>query len=196
MPPMAAAALALDPAPDALVLDDGSRVEPRDGGVTIVAPDGAVVLSYRDGQTTVHAPDVRLTAERTLTLEAGDAVVLRAGSGGSELRLEPERTRLVSDGVEVQAQAARLVTRAATVVAQQVTTTAARIAQTAERFDLEAAQLHERTEDTFREARGLLQTRAGRWRVRITDALSIAARRTVVRSTEDTVIDGERILLG
>ena len=105
-------------------------------------------------------------------------------------------TRLASARLEVKADHSRLVTAQAAVVAQRIATTAGTLVQSVERFELTATRLIEKTRDAFRDAEGLIQTRAGRARTIVKDAFSLHARRTSMASTEDTSIDGNKILLG
>ena len=75
-------------------------------------------------------------------------------------------------------------------------TTASSLVQNVERFELTATRLVERTRDAFRDATELAQTRAGRARTLVKGAFALYSRRTALASTEDTSIDGSKVLLG
>ena len=98
--------------------------------------------------------------------------------------------------IDVRTKSARLATSRATVMARSIAVTAEDLAQTVVKYELTAERLIERTKDTFRDASDLAQTRAGRLRIIVKDALSMHARRSVLVSTDETSIDGKKVLLG
>ena len=89
-----------------------------------------------------------------------------------------------------------MVTAQATVLAERIATTASVLVQNVERFELTATRIVEKTRDVFRDASNLAQTRVGRARTIVKEAFSLYSRRTWMASTEDTSIDGSKILLG
>ncbi|EYF07311.1 DUF3540 domain-containing protein [Chondromyces apiculatus] len=170
-----------------------------EGAAEIAAPDGDLTLAAPLGRVVVRAGlDLELTTEGTLVQRAGHRVEVRAGDDATtpQLRIDAATTAIEATRVEVRADAAQLTTGQATVVARRVATTAAEIVETVERLEVNATRLVERTRDTFREASGLLQTRAGRARTLIEDAYALWSRRTTLASREETSIDGSKVLLG
>jgi hypothetical protein len=81
------------------------------------------------------------------------------------------------------------VARALRTNATRIVTTAREIEETADRVVLQA-------KDKIEEVTGLLETRAERARTLVKDLYSIVTGRTALRSTDDTSIDGKRVLLG
>ena len=63
-------------------------------------------------------------------------------------------------------------------------------------WELTTERVFERATDVYREVSGLLRTRAGRLRTIVKGAVQLFGQRTEIVSKEDTVIDGERVLLG
>jgi len=187
--------------PPSLAVPGGGAVTLRDGAVEIADAEGRVVVRWSGGSAEIAAP----AGDLTLSAPAGK-VVLRGGSeveiaAGPEvetpqIRVGPVETRLASARLEVKAEDSRLVTTQATVLAGRIATTASTLVQSVERFELTATRLIEKTRDAFRDAEGLAQTRVGRARTIVKDAFSLHSRRTSLASTEDTSIDGDKILLG
>ena len=110
--------------------------------------------------------------------------------GGVELRVAEGDLTLSAPG--------RIVVRAGEVetAADVVRTTATEVVTRAGRLEIDAGRLVERAGDTYRHVDGLAELQAGRARTLIEGAHQLAAGRTSVTSTEDTVIDGKRVLLG
>jgi hypothetical protein len=168
-----------------LVRYEGGRAEiaAPTGDLTLSAPEGNIVL--RSGK------DIRLDASGTAAIGAG----LEEGAS-PQLRIGAAVTRITAERLEVKADESRVHAGQATVIADRISTTANAVIQTVERFELTATRLVERTRDTFREASDLAETRAGRARTLVKDVYSLFSRRTTLASTEDTSIDGSKILLG
>lgn len=184
-----------------VALPDGGAVTVRDGVVEIEDPAGRVVVRYAGGSAEIAAPAGDLTlcapAGRVL-LRAATEVEIAAGAHAttSQLRIGPLATRLSTSLLEVTAESSHVSTTQATVMARRIATTASAIVQNVERFELTATRLVEKTRDTFRDASELAQTRVGRARMIVKDAYTLYARRTSLTSTEDTSIDGSKVLLG
>jgi hypothetical protein len=81
-------------------------------------------------------------------------------------------------------------------LAGRITTTATTLSHTVERFELAAGQIIERARDAFRDVQDLSQTRAGRVRTIVQDLYSLYSKRTALQSTEETSVDGSKVLLG
>jgi hypothetical protein len=187
--------------PPSLAIPGGGAVSVREGAVEIADAAGRVVVRWSEGSAEIAAP----AGDLTLSAPAGN-VVIRGGreveiAGGPEvvtpqIRVGAVETRLTSTRLEVKAEESRLVTTQATVVAARIATTASTLVQAVERFELTATRLIEKTRDAFRDAEGLAQTRVGRARTIVKDAFSLHSRTTSLASTEDTSIDGNKILLG
>ena len=185
-----------------MALPDGGAVTVRDGVVEIEDPEGRIVVRYAGGSAEIAAPAGDLTlaapAGRVLLRAASD-VEIAAGPDAAtapQLRIGVLETRLETPRLEVKAESSHLVTAQATVIARRIATTASSLVQHVERYELTATRLVEKTRDSFRDASELAQTRVGRARIIVKDAYALYARRTSLTSTEDTSIDGSKVLLG
>jgi Protein of unknown function (DUF3540) len=147
----------------------GGAVTVDGEGVSIIDPAGRVVVRYRDGQAEIAAP-------------AGD-LVLSAPAGRVSVR--------AAGDVSIEAEGS-LVQRAA----GSIDVEGREIRQRADHMETTVGRLFERTRETFRETAGLLQTRAGRARTLVRELFSVTSGRTSMASTEETSIDGSRVLLG
>lgn len=165
--------------PTTLPLPDGGSVTVDGGAVAIRDNEGRLLIRFENGAAEIAAP----AGDLTLSAPAG-RVVVRAAAGLEVRAGEAEEPQLKVDA------------EAATVVAQRVAVRAGELVQTVERLEVSATRLVERTRDTFREAAGLLQTRAGRARTLVEDAFGLWSRRTTLASREETSIDGSKVLLG
>lgn len=151
----------------------------ENGRAEIAAPSGDLVLSAPSGRVVLQAgTDVEIDATKDLSQRAGG------------------RASLASKSVAVEAVDARLHAGQVAVVADRILTTAKVVSQSVERLEVSAARLFEKTRETYRETKGLLQTRAGRVRTVVEDAFSLTANRTTLTSKEETSIDGKKVLLG
>lgn len=167
------------------------------GSVEIAAPKGDLVLAAPEGRVVVRSgQDVEIEAARDLVQRAGRDVEVRAGEEGSRLRMGSADVALETERLEVKAGDSHVVTGQATVIARRIATTAGVITQSVERFELAATRIVERARDALRETSELSETRAGRVRTLVKDLYAVVSRRTTMSSTEDTAIDGSKILLG
>lgn len=141
-----------------------------DGGEAQVSDTGALEVRDAAGRLRVRCED--------------DAVVLGVEAG--DLVLEAPAGRVAIRGRDVQMEASRDLELGAVRA----------LKQRASRIEVDADQLFERTRDCIREARELVLTRAGSMRTLVKKGLTIATRRTSMRSEKDTEIDGRRVLLG
>lgn len=168
---------------------DDRTAEIRDGAgrLLIRYRDGALELSPTEGDLILQAPRGRvlLRAQRSLELESE-----------GELRLSAEQTELATGRLQLEAKESRVVTGVAVVFARDIATTANRLACNVERYEVEATRIVEKARDAFREITDLAQTRAGRLRTLVADLYTLDSRRTMLRSDDDTSIDGKRVLLG
>jgi hypothetical protein len=195
------AAVRVEPPPvTTLALPDGGAVTVEGSAVSIADAAGRVVVRWHDGCAEILAP----AGDLTLAAPAG-RVVLRAqqeveiaagGAAAPQLRVGAVETRVATERLDVQVASAHLATAEATVVARRIATTATALVQRVERFELHATRLIEKTRDAFRDVEDLAQTRVGRARTIVKDAYALYARRTALTSTEDTSIDGSKVLLG
>ncbi len=171
------------------VLPDGSSVRRRGTEAEIRDPAGRVVVRYAGGTATITAPDgdlcfeaprgnVRLRAGRDVAIEATGALRQKAGE------------------IDVRARVGRVAVGVGTVLARSLETTASQLVQRAEQVEVEASRIVERSRDTYREVRDLARQEIGRLSTMVRDVYNLDARRTVMTSTEDTEIDGKRVLLG
>lgn len=151
----------------------------ENGRAEIAAPAGDLVLSAPSGRVVVQAgTDVEIDAARDVTHRAGHAM------------------NVASKSLSVDARDARLTATQSTVVADRIATTAKVLTQNVERLEVSATRLFEKTRETYREAKGLVQSRAGRVRTIVEDAFSLTSKRTTLNSKEETSIDGKKVLLG
>lgn len=186
--------------PVELPLDDGARVRVTPAAAEIVDAAGRLLVRYANGVAEIAAPagDLVLRAPRgNVVLHAAGEVVLHAGDAAAPtVTVAADGTRVETPAITVDAKDARLVAERGAVLAGHVVTTARTIATHVERLELTAARVVERTQEAFREVAGLSQTRAGRVRTIVDDVLAVWSRRTTLTSTEDTSIDGSKVLLG
>lgn len=212
-------------APETLLLPDGARAELSDGRLELRDAAGRILVRYEDGRAEIAAPsgDLHLSAPagRVIIESALDAVVragrdtriesarrfevAQAGAPSSAegeaaakpmLSIDARRATLRAPQVEVNAQSARLATSRATLLSRTIAVTAEQLSHKVVKYELTAERLIEKTRDSFRDASDLAQTRVGRLRTIVKDVLSTHARRTVIMSTDDTAIDGKKVLLG
>jgi hypothetical protein len=177
------------PSRDGFTLPDGSSVDREGDEVAIRDPAGRIVVRYEGGVATIVAPDgdLRLEAPRgDIRLVAGRDVVVEADGV----------LRQVAGEIEVRARVARAALGVGLLAARTLETTASRLAQRAELLDVEADRIVERSREALQEVREVAQQRLGRLATLVEDVCSLHARRTVVTSTEETEIDGKRVLLG
>ena len=183
------------------VRDPGGRLLVRyaDGAAEISAPERDLRLSAPHGRVVIEAGmDVAIEAARDLSQRAGRRLDLGAGAVDAtpQLRIDPAATRVKATKLEVETRSSRLVTGQATILARSIATTAEQLATSVSRYELTATKLVEKTRDAFRDVADLLQIRARRSRTIIADTSTSHARRTVLVSSEETTIDGKKILLG
>ena len=200
-----------------IALPDGGSAELRGGALEVRDPEGRLLVRYVDGAAEISAPsgDLRLSAPMgrvviqsalDVEIEAGRDVVHRAArrvdvavgaaSGTPDLRVEPGRVEVHTSSLDVQAQRSRAVIGQVAVIAHAIATTAERVAVTAATYELTAERVVERARDSYREIQGLAEERLGRVRALVRDVYALSSRRTVMTSSDDTSIDGSRILLG
>jgi hypothetical protein len=184
-----------------IALPGGGRVTVEGGAVAIADAEGRVLVRWAEGSAEIAAP----TGDLTLAAPAGKVAVRAAKdveiSAGPEpaapqIRVGAVETRVEAERLEVKADAGSVAVAEASVVARRIATTAQSVVQHVERFELTATRLVEKTRDTFRDASDLAQTRVGRARTIVKEAYALYAKRTSLTSTEDTSIDGSKVLLG
>ena len=173
-----------------------SRVEVR-------APDGALLAEYRpaEGVLRLSAPRVEIDAAEDLRLSAGRSVRVdaprgvRLRSGDTNVALRPGALGLLAE--ELDASASRITWTAKTmrVAADTIETEARRLTQRVAEMETQAQQIVERCRESFREVEELAQTRAGRLRLVAEDTLRALGRRTLFKAREDMQLRGERIYL-
>lgn len=120
------------------------------------------------------------TDTRELELVSHGDLTLRAPSGV---------LRLAAETIELDAATTRSSAEHLSLTARETELTTGALALSAER-------IISRAEEAFVEVERLLETRASRARLLVKSTLELFARRTSVRSEEDTRIDGKRVLLG
>jgi hypothetical protein len=151
---------------------DGRELALRDAEGRLVARwvDGALVLTAQGGRLRIEAGEIEIAGERGVSVS--------------------------TPRLEVKAADTTAVVGRATVVGQHIETTARRLVHHAERYEVHATRLVETAEDAFREARDLLQQKAGRVRTLVAGVHTLFSQRNVMVSEKETKVDGSRILLG
>jgi hypothetical protein len=197
-------------------LADGAEAALVDGALELRDADGRLLFRYRDGAAELHAPrgdlsldaptgrvvlcsgsDLELEAGRSLRQQADESVSVRAGAGASaQLALEHDAIHLAAPRLEARAEHADFVSTEATLAARTITTTAERLAERVGRYELTANRVIEQAQHAFREVAGLLQSRVGRARTVARELYELRSKRTVLRSKEETTIDGNPVRLG
>ncbi len=157
-------------------LDGGGSVAVDGGSATIRDKHGRIVVTYSEGRAEIVAPD----GDLVFSAPAGKVRI----NAGTDIEIEAQGNLTQRAG------------QTASVLATRIVQTASHVAQQAERIEVTAARLVERTRDVYREASDLMETRAGRARLLVSDVYSVLSRRTAMASKEDTTIDGKRVLLG
>jgi hypothetical protein len=202
--------------PPSVTSADGSSATIEDGALTLRDAEGLLLVRHRDGVTEIAAArgDLQLSApEGRVSIQAGTDVVIEAardliqhaprrvelGTGARdrpEISIEPNATKVRATRLEVESQSARVVSGQVAVFANRIATTAKDVVQEVERYELTATRIVERAKDAFRDVTDLAQSRMGRVRTVVRDVYSLQSRRAVMTSTDETVIDGKKILLG
>jgi hypothetical protein len=202
-----------------MALPDGGSVEVREGAMELRDPSGHLLVRYADGAAEIAAPagdlilsapsgrvvlrsglDVSIEATRDVVQRGGRVVALSAGASTEDatpqLKIEARDVSVTSERVLTEAKESRFVGGEVTTVARAMKTTVASFALSTEKYELSATKLVEVTRDAFRDVADLAQSRIGRVRMLVREVYSQRARRTVIASTEDTSVDGRKVLLG
>ncbi|MBX3181030.1 MAG: DUF3540 domain-containing protein [Polyangiaceae bacterium] len=110
-------------------------------------------------------------------------------AGDLSLRAPGGTLRFAAETIELDATT----TRAS---AERLELTAGEAELAAGSLRLSAERVMSRAEEAYVEVERLLETRAARARLLVKSTLELFARRTSIRSEEDTRVDGKRVLLG
>lgn len=175
-----------------------AQFDPESGALEIAAPRGDLRLVAPSGKVVIEAgTDVELIARRDVAHHADRKLTLTAGENrSSSVALDPNKATLRGKALEATSERASLHTTEASVLAERVMTTATHLAWSVGRVEIKAERWIERVKDAYRDVEGLLQTRAGCARMIVRDTYQMMSRRSRMVSTEDTSIDGKRVLLG
>ncbi len=182
---------------EAIELRDGEGhllVRYEKGEATIFAARGDLKLSAPAGRVLIEGRDVAVQAARDLDLNAPRHVSV--GTGASHLAFEGDKAKLQTTELGVNAKKGRVAVGEAEVLARQIVTSAERIATKVTRYELEAERLVEKAKDAFRDVTGLAQTRIGRAKTVVREVFSLRSKRSVLKSEQETKIDGSKVLLG
>lgn len=182
-------------------IEGGGSVSVQGKTAEIRDAEGRVLVRFADGAAEIvaSAGDLRLAAPNGRVLvESSQEVSFTVGAGRAapQLRIGTAAVEVETERIDVKSQVGRFVTDQASVLAHRLTTTATSVSYGVERFELAATQIVERARDTFRDATELAQTRAGRVRTIVSDLYSLYSKRTALQSTEETSVDGSKVLLG
>ena len=200
-----------------VVAPDGSAARLENDSVILQTPDGAVVARFKagclelvapDGDLKLSAPhghvvlsssmDVKISAARDVLHQSGRRVDLASGEEGAspQVRIEPARVQIESRRIEFRSAATEFVSQEVRMAAQRIHTSAEELLQTVGLYELKAVRIVEKARDAFRDITDLAQDRVGRLRSLVKDVYSMSSRRTLMKSKDDTSIDGKKILLG
>jgi hypothetical protein len=182
-------------------IEGGGTVSVKGPAAEIRDPEGRVLVRYSGGVAEISAPDgdLRLSAPNgRVVVSSGQEVSFQVGEAREtpQLRIGTAAVEVDSERIDVKSQVGRLVADQASILAHRITTTATVVTQNVERLELTATQIVERARDTFRDVQDLAQTRAGRVRTLVQDLYSLYSKRTALQSTEETSVDGSKVLLG
>jgi hypothetical protein len=184
------------PESQALVLDDGATATSDGRALELRDRDGRLLIRYANGSAEIAAPagDLVLSAPGRVVVRSGLDVEIEGARdvvqrAGRNAELDAGRVHVRTGEAEIDAGVVRTVARA-------IATKAERIALEAERYELAAERLVEKSRDAFREVADLAETRVGRARTLVATVFSLSSKRTVLKSEEDTSVDGRKILLG
>lgn len=202
--------------PLAVQLEDGTRAELHDGELSLRDGEGHLLVRYRSGgSAAIAAPtgdlelsapagkvvvdaatDIELRAHRDLSQVAQRRASLQAGGRAQRLELSPQRVALHASRLDVTAKRSRLSSGSISVLARTIATTAEQVAAHVEDYDLTADRVRQKARNLLCEVRELAESRLGRARSLVRGTFDLHAERTTIRSEHETVVDGERILLG
>jgi Protein of unknown function (DUF3540) len=154
--------------------------------VIALGDDEVRLRSTVDGEESTALPAVVAWSP-----SVGDRVVALDGFVIGVRSCRTVALRVEKGDLLLEAPAGSIVLRSA-----RVETIANEVASLVGKVEIKAERIIERAVDVYRDVEGTLQTRAGRVRTLVQDAFRLFARRTDVRSREDTSIDGKRVLLG
>ena len=170
-------------------VDGHAEISPATGDLRLRAPAGCIELEA--------ASDVRIVAARDVEVRAERGVDTRAGAAGrSRLRMDSRGATLAAPSVDVRARRAQLAVTEATLLARSIRSSAERIATNVEELTITATRVVERSRERVMDVAERLETKAGRVRSTVRDLYSLVSRRTTLLSSDDTAIDGRRVLLG
>lgn len=202
---------ARESAPSSIVLPDGAVAAQHGRALELRDVEGRLLVRYEDGHAEIYAPrgdlrlhapsgrvllasgeDVRIEAARDVVQTAGRGVAL----GAPHVRLETARAEIDAKTVAVRSDLVAAVVERTEVTAAEIRTVAARVVAHAHHWELVADRTVQKSRDALREVAGLAEERVGRLRTWVARSFALTSRRTTMRSTEETSIDGKRILLG
>ena len=138
--------------------------------------------------------------------EVGDKVLVAQATGGPVVVgvLGAARRRGVlqvtetDKGTELKVEGALTLTATAVTLRgqEQIGLEAPHVEVSAGRYEVAAQRLVERADDAYRHVEGLCEVQAGRARTLVEEENELVAKRTSITSSDDTVVDGKRVLLG
>lgn len=183
-------------ASDALLFE----YDPARGTARLRVPAGGLEVSAPEGDVTLAAGGAVRLRGQTIDLAASLSVRVFVHHATSRLlsalRLSRDSIRLTTRSARVEADKAKLDVRRTRITGARLETDVAVIRTTAERIETVADAVTERFGSFCRRVTGLVQTHAGRLRMRIRGAWHTRARRSDLRTEETFKVDGERIHLG
>lgn len=138
--------------------------------------------------------------------EVGDKVLLADAAGGAVVvgvlgaarRRGVLRLSETDEGQELKVRGALTLTATTVTLRgqEQLALEAPQVEVSAGRYEVGAKRLVERADDAYRHVEGLCEVQAGRARTLVENENELVAKRTSITSSDDTVVDGKRVLLG
>ncbi len=138
--------------------------------------------------------------------QVGDKVLLADAAGGAVVvgvlgaarRRGVLRLSETDEGQELKIEGALTLTATTVTLRgqEQVALEAPQVEVSAGRYEVAVKRLVERADDAYRHVEGLCEVQAGRARTLVENENDLVAKRTSITSSDDTVVDGKRVLLG
>ncbi len=169
-----------------------ARVHVPAGDLELIAPEGNIDLTAARG--------IRLCARESIELRSLRGVDIAAAAPAStdlsRVQIAPAGIALRAPRLGMRADEARIDLKRARLTGQRLDARLDHVKLVARRLESAAEQVVQRAQNLYQSVRQLAQLRAGRRRTLVEGTHQIASKQTIMKSREDTRIDGKRIHLG
>ncbi len=192
--------------PNQLCATDGAtaRLSPDSDEIQLRSSSGQLLFEYRatGSISRVFLPDGDLalaTPQGRISLEARDGVYLESESSTEErsaLHLTPEAIHLSSAELHGRAVRVHLKAEHASVIAERLDTAYESVRHVVGILETRARRIVESTQESFRQAEELQETKAGRVRWLVKGAFNLLGGYAQIKMDEDLSMDAEQIRLG